>query len=177
MVAWSAFAVIVLEYGGTLASVHVTLVPDGMPAIVNDARTTPGRELRRLPAVQGLPGLTSFPVPDAQVTREDVRVVVPERGGERPVREIVDALDEVAERVLPWDLAVFVIVHIGTVCCCSARTMPVQPSVAVVNPSTARSVTSYVPAGSSSTLRPSASNWIVRPSTVKLKLLGDVVEG
>ena len=32
-----AFAVVVLENGGTFASVHVTLVPVGMFAIVNAA--------------------------------------------------------------------------------------------------------------------------------------------
>ncbi len=53
---------------------------------------------------KGPPGLTSFAGPGATLDLDGVRVVVPERGRERPVGEVVDALDEVPERILRWRL-------------------------------------------------------------------------
>ena len=50
--------------------------------------------------------------------------------------------------------------------------MPVQPEVVVLNPSAGTSATVYVPAGTTPSLTPSASNLIVRPPIRKLKSLG-----
>ena len=69
-------------------------------------------------------------------------------------------------------VAVFVMVQTGICGWGLAITMPVQPEVVVVNPSVGTSVTVYVPAGTTPSLTPSASNLIVRPPTRKLKSLG-----
>ena len=67
-------------------------------------------------------------------------------------------------------------VHSGGACGGAVGTIPVQLDEVVVNPSSGTSVTSYVPAGSSTSFRPSASKAIVRPPTVNLKSVGGLVE-
>ena len=68
--------------------------------------------------------------------------------------------------------AVFVMVQTGIVGCGDERTTSVQPEVVVVKPATGGSVTVYVPAGSFSSLSPSASKLVVWPPTVKLNAVG-----
>ena len=63
----SAAAVVELDAGGALASVHVTPLPSGMSAIVNADGTVPERNVVGCPWY-GPPGLTLLARPGSTVT-------------------------------------------------------------------------------------------------------------
>ena len=97
-----------------------------------------------------------------------------------PIRKLksLGGLDDPTTTFRTWrrssgtSSAVFVMVQTGIVDCGDETTTPVHPEVVVVKPATGGSVTVYVPAGSVSSLTPSASKLVVCPATVKLNSVG-----